>query len=544
MSDDTRTPILIVGGGAGGVAAALAITDLGQRCVLTEQTDWLGGQLTAQAVPPDENRWVEPGGDVQGVTASYQRFRETVRDWYRATGRLTDAATTDPRLNPGGGWVSRLCYEPAVGHAVIRDMLQPAIDRGLLKVRLNHHPVGADVKGDRVRSISFEDRGFGGVVTIAADVILDATEAGDLWPLVGAEHRVGSECRKRSGEMHAHDSPEDDPTDQQAITWVFALEHRPDEDHTIARPERYAHWRDFVPKLEPAWPGRLFDWTICGEGHRPRHLNMVPWPDEPADDSWELWRYRRVVNRAIYRNSYPPPDVTLINWVQNDYFAKPTLGVTEAEQQVAFAEAKEQSRCLLYWMQTEAPRHDGGVGYPGLKLHPKSMDTGEGFAKAPYIREPRRLEARYMLSEADLGADQRRAEGHPDVTPINTPRSASFADAVAIGHYPIDLHPSASGRNQLYVEACPFEIPLRALLPVRIENMIAAGKSLGVTHIANGATRLHPVEWAIGEAAGVTAALSSSDGQPTNSLFITERIGDLRERLQARGVPLSWPWKA
>ena len=54
---EQRTEILVVGGGTGGVAAAL-----GCRVVLTEETDWIGGQLTSQAVPPDEHRWIESFG--------------------------------------------------------------------------------------------------------------------------------------------------------------------------------------------------------------------------------------------------------------------------------------------------------------------------------------------------------------------------------------------------------------------------------------------------------------------------------------------------
>ena len=69
------TTILIVGGGVGGVAAALAACRAGHRVVLTEETLWLGGQLTSQAVPPDEHPWIEESG----CTRSYREFRDTVR---------------------------------------------------------------------------------------------------------------------------------------------------------------------------------------------------------------------------------------------------------------------------------------------------------------------------------------------------------------------------------------------------------------------------------------------------------------------------------
>src|SRR5437667_11797162 len=102
-----KTDILIVGGGTGGVAAAFGCCSLGKRVILTEETDWLGGQLTAQAVPPDENPWIE----TQGCTRRYRAFRDGVRQYYREHFPLTDEARNDPHLNPGGGSVSRLCFE-------------------------------------------------------------------------------------------------------------------------------------------------------------------------------------------------------------------------------------------------------------------------------------------------------------------------------------------------------------------------------------------------------------------------------------------------
>ena len=545
MADELSTPVLIVGGGTGGVAAALAIAETGGSCVLIEPGDRLGGQLTAQAVPPDENRWVEPGGEVQGCNASYQRFRQGVRDWYRQHRRLTPAAHADPRLNPGGGWVSRLCYEPAVGQAVLEAMLEPHVASGRVRLMMRHAAIEADVEGDSVQAVTFLDEDAGRRVTVQAEIFLDATELGDLLPITGCEHRIGAESQRDTGELHAL-AGDADPMDQQAITWVFAAEHRPGEDFTGDPPAGYDRWAAFVPQLTPPWPGPLFSWTICGEAHAPRHLAMVPWPDEPAEGELELWRYRRVVDRAAHAASdadAPPADVTLVNWVQNDYFRRPTLGVDPAAQLAAFDDAKAQSLCLLHWLRTAAPRHDGGHGYPGLRLAPHVMGTTDGFAAAPYIREARRLEAQLVLSEAHVGADQRRAAGHADATPLHTPAGERFDDTVAIGHYPIDLHPSTSGRNQVYVEACPFHVPLRSLLPVRLTNLIAAGKCLGVTHVANGCTRLHPVEWAIGEAAGTLAALARGSRLSAWSYASSPgHVETLHKTLADAGVPLAWPW--
>src|SRR5688500_18678171 len=109
-SRELHTDVLVVGGGTGGCAAAMAATALGCRVVMTEPTDWLGGQLTSQAVPPDENAWIEQFG----CTRRYRDYRDGIRRYYRDHYPLTPAARSDPQLNPGGGFVSRLCHEPRV----------------------------------------------------------------------------------------------------------------------------------------------------------------------------------------------------------------------------------------------------------------------------------------------------------------------------------------------------------------------------------------------------------------------------------------------
>jgi len=71
--------VIIAGGGLGGCAAALAALRNHLRVILTEETDWIGGQLTQQGVPPDEHRWIESFG----CTKSYRDLRNAIRDYYR-----------------------------------------------------------------------------------------------------------------------------------------------------------------------------------------------------------------------------------------------------------------------------------------------------------------------------------------------------------------------------------------------------------------------------------------------------------------------------
>jgi len=222
--------LVIVGGGLGGCAAALAACGAGFRVILTEPTDWIGGQLTSQAVPPDEHPWIESFG----CTRAYRQFREAVRAYYRDHYPLTPEARANLRLNPGNGWVSRLCHEPRVALAVLEQMLAPHVSGGRLRLLLEHEPVSALMDADRVRAVTLRNRRTDGRVTLTAPYFVDATELGDLLPMTGTEHVLGAEARADTGEPHAATVAE--PANQQAITSSFAIDYLPEEDHTIERP--------------------------------------------------------------------------------------------------------------------------------------------------------------------------------------------------------------------------------------------------------------------------------------------------------------------
>ena len=111
------TDILIAGGSLGGVLAAKAALSHGMKVILTEDTDWIGGQLTSQAVPPDEHPWIEE----QGRTQSYAQFRKAVREHYKNLPDASDKMKNKPlrELNPGNGWVARVAHEPKVALAIL-----------------------------------------------------------------------------------------------------------------------------------------------------------------------------------------------------------------------------------------------------------------------------------------------------------------------------------------------------------------------------------------------------------------------------------------
>lgn len=534
-AEELAADVVIVGGGLGGCAAALGAAREGATVILTEETDWIGGQLTAQAVPPDEHKYIEKNG----CTAEYRRLRNGARDHYRKQKNpaLTPGAKNNALLNPGNGWVSRVCAEPRVWLSVLEDMLEPLVRTGKLRVLRNWTPTAADVDGDRVRAVTGRTRD-GKAQTLVGKYFLDATEQGDLLPLTKTEHVTGSEAQKETGEPSA--GPVARPANVQSFTWVFALDHRPGEDHTIAKPEEYAFWRDYEPKLDPpSGAKRQLSWLYPSPNAdgKPR-LGFDPTRDK-AEHGPNLWTYRRVVDRKLFEAGSGATDISLINWGQNDYHLGPLHAVPADEAAKHSARGRQLSLSLLYWLQTEAPRPDGKTGWPGLRLRPDVTGTADGLAKAPYIRESRRIRAEFTVLEQHVSKPVREAE-HKGKGPA---RAVQFADTVGVGLYLyIDIHASAGGENGRGTGVLPFQIPLGALIPKRVDNLLAGCKNLGVTHITNGCYRLHTVEWGIGEAAGALAGFCVRKGLlPRKVRADKTALGDFQKALKDRGVELEWP---
>ncbi len=521
---ELRTDVLVVGGGLGGVAAALAAAGLGRRVILTEETDWPGGQLTSQAVPPDEHPWIESFG----CTASYRRLREGIREYYRRCYPLTAAARSTPRLNPGQGGVSRLCHEPRAALAAIEEMLAPHRSAGRIEVLLRHGPVSVETDGDRVRAVALRDE-EGDEVVVSAPYVLDATELGDLLELGGVEHVVGAESQSQTGEPHALPG-EPDPLDQQAVTWCFALDYLPDEDHTIERPEDYDFWWEYRAAF---WPDRQLSWSYPN----PVTLERVDRPifDGPTDreSASDLWHYRRILYRKHFEEEAVPSDVTLVNWPHTDYWLGPLVGVPEGERLENLRRARQLSLSFLYWMQTEAPRPDGGYGYRDLRLRGDVVGTSDGLAKQVYVRESMRIRAELTVLEQHVGVEARgKLKG-----------AERFTDSVGVGSYRIDLHPSTAGRSYVDIGSWPFQLPLGALMPVRVDNLLPACKNIGTTHVTNGCYRLHPVEWNVGEVAGALAAHCLERGLVPRQVRNDPRhLEDFQGLLAGGlGVEIEWP---
>ncbi|CAN5540857.1 FAD-dependent oxidoreductase [soil metagenome] len=528
---ELETDILIVGGGVGGCAAALAACDGGLNVIMTEESDWVGGQFTSQATPPDEHGWIEEFG----CTRSYRAFRSRVREFYRMHYPLTPEQATNPFLNPGNGWVSPLCAEPKVFLAVFESMLGEHVRNGNLKILTRTIPTAADVNGDLVRSVLFFDNKTGEEVSVSAKYFVDATELGDLLPLTGTEFVTGSESRIETGEPSAKEDAE--PGNSQAFSMCFAMSYHENEDWTIERPRNYEFWRDLVPDLDPPWSGRLLSLT----GLSPRTLEPVHYNFQPNRERNKafagLWTYRRILHKENFVDGAYATDVTLVNYPQIDYLLGDLCSaernvdnsgngeVPARSREQIIDEAGEQSRSFLYYLQTE-------LGFKGLKLRPDIVGTESGLAKMPYIRESRRIKAEFTIKEQHVSAACRPGKVLAE----------RFGDSVGVGFYRIDLHPTIGGDNYIDVESLPFQIPLGAVIPQRTENLLAACKNIGTTHITNGCYRLHPIEWNIGEAAGnLLVFCLSKNVRPIQVKSNAALLDEFQSFLTKQGFELEWP---
>lgn len=515
-----QADVIIIGGGLGGCAAALSVAKSGYTVILTEETDWIGGQLTSQGVPPDEHPWIEEFG----CTATYREFRNRVRDYYKINYPLTEEARENPILNPGNAWVSRLSHEPKVALRVLEDMLAPYVNSGTIEILLNYQPTSAETSGDCVQAVTVSHVTNNESFILKGKYFLDATEFGDVLPLAGAEYVIGAESKEVTKEPHALEQA--NPEDVQAITHVFAIDYIENGDFTIPKPEQYDFWKSYIPSFSD-WP--LLSWYAVNSEDTSSMKKFTLLPND--QNIPDLFTYRRVLDAAILEEPIYEGDISLINWPQNDYFLGSIVDVTPEERKKHLEGAKQLSLSLLYWLQTEAPRLDGGKGYPGLRLRGDVLGTEDGLAKYPYVRESRRIKALTTITEHDVSKALRGEKG------IRT-----YYDSVGIGSYHLDLHHTTKTNRTFYIPSYPYEIPLGSLIPVRMNNLLPSCKNIGTTQITNGCYRLHPTEWNIGESVGYLAVYAMEHNlMPRDIRNQSNHLVAYQKMLTSNGVEIHWP---
>ena len=505
--------IAVIGASLGGVLAAWrACQSSTLRVALVAQYDWLGGQMTSQGVPPDEHHLIESGGASQ----SYLAFRQAIRDHYLADNNFIDHTEMTEGVNPGDGWVSRLCFEPKLAAAYFENMLSPFIVIGQLQI-LRHHLIASATRDARfITNVVVSDQ-QGVQTTITARYFCDATDTGDLLKHAKLPYRLGKESRQAFNEP---DAPiEANALDQQPVTFVMAVKQS-SEPQPLTPPPNYAMWQDYIV---PHYGFKQLSFSMPGEGLG----ESVSLPLFGDGHTLDWWRYRRIVSQRNWRTT--TSDVSLINWAQNDYAIQPLLDGEVSEAEVVRG-AKQLSACLLYWLQHAAPHPDGvDKGYPNLTLDHEALGTADGFAQQVYVRESRRMIGIATLTQSDI------------IDTDNTHQPFHHPHSVGVAWYNMDIHPTCVSGHGVNAKVRPFTLPLGVFVSRDCDNLIPACKNISVTHLVNAATRVHPIEWLIGEVAALLAIYAIANNVSLINLAKSgEHVRAFQLALGVAGIPIHW----
>ncbi len=430
--------------------------------------------------------------------------------------------------------------------------------------------------------------------------VVDATETGELIGLADVPYRVGIDAR--SYLEPSSSSATGDSYCTQGFTYTFAMENTK-EPQTHQMPSFYPQYQPYysyeLPRLADF--GLVFTYRRIdspNKGETTKFGGITYTVPTPGDISMQNW---------TWGNDYRPGTSTdNLVYTRDQLQATGQLqpgdwmGGLRTE---ALRKAEEISKGYFYWLVSGTT--DSQLGDNVKKLHPNNkylsgldspMGTVHGLSKYPYMREGRRLIGRpayghpggFTVWEIDISRrDYKDDYYRKTLTPemyrdlrtalagletiaviggkkpaeevMRRTRSSIYSDSVGIGHYAIDFHPCMTqtppeapgntereGERQGAGQAYPFQIPLRAMIPQRIDNMLVAGKSIATSHIAAAAYRVHSFEWSSGAAAGTTAAFALEKGIAPYELVDElprpePQLQELRRRLEQQGNPTAFP---
>lgn len=439
--EQSEYDVIVVGGGASGVAAAVQASRLGASVLVAEPTSWVGGMLTAA-----------------GVSAIDGNYNLRAGFWGEFFGALVKHYGSAAALQTG--WVSNVLYEPHVGNEILTSIIS---QQNNVRLLLNAVPVSIEKVGGKWVCI-FNDEN--GTFEFVSKVLIDATELGDVAKDLGVTFDVGMESRYATGEDIA---PETGNGIIQDLTYVAILKdygapQTPVEPHTY-NPDYYS--------------------CCCINDNCTN-------PSEPD----RMWAPEKMLTYGKLPGSTPK---YMINWPieGNDYYLN-LLDMTPGERTAALQYAKDFTLGFVYFMQTE-------LGMNTLGLADDEFPTEDLLPFIPYHRESRRIHGKVRFTLPHI------SEPYSQSQPL-------YRTAIAVGDYAVDHHHARyTGEEELpnlYFHAVPsFGLPLGTLLPHGdFSNFIVAEKSISVSNIVNGATRLQPVVMQIGTAAGTLAGLAVKHG--------------------------------
>jgi len=359
------------------------------------------------------------------------------------------------------GWISLTCFEPKIGNEFLKELckrerfLQVLTETSLLEVLKD----GNAIVGVKVRSKDGEE------IVIKATVTIEATEFGDVLELADVPYRFGRDPKSDTGEPSA---PDERDYDVQDMTYCTILKNY----HSPAKPVLPSS--DYNPKLFVN--STAVDSTTTDEEYLNHKLH-----------SWESF-----ISYAAL-----PNDKYLLNWPMraNDFPTTKDIYDAVGDRSKFYKKMKQHTLNYVHYMQTK-------LGHPEWGIAEDEFPTEDFLPFIPYVRESRRVKGVTLMKENDV------------VPYDGTNRPRFRVDSVAVGDYFLDHHHSSMFKepSERLIEKlpanAPFQIPIGALIPEQNDGLICAEKSISVTHIVNGCTRLQPVVMLIGQAAGVIAALS------------------------------------
>lgn len=361
------------------------------------------------------------------------------------------------------GWVSNINFDPHIGAEIFANICSSCGD--CLDVQ-----TGAKVlkisKYNECWKVAYRNNA-GKRRNIVAEVLIDGTELGDVAKACGVEYRVGMDSRRDTGESIAPEQANDVIQD---LTYVaFLKDYGPEADMTIPEPEGY--------------DAQLFA-NSC--------INSLS--DEEAETGQTIWSPQMMITYGR-----TPGGRYMINWpiYGNDYYAN-TIDSSSEERAKAFEKAKHFTLCFVYFIQTQ-------LGMKHLGIADDVFPTEDGLPMFPYHRESRRIvgEAFFTMDAAAAPYDY---------------KSPYYRTGIAVGDYPVDhhhfRHPEWRKLPDLHFYPIPsFNVPFGVIVPKGVDNLLVAEKSVSVSNLINGATRLQPVVMQLGQAAGATAALAVKSGR-------------------------------
>ena len=351
------------------------------------------------------------------------------------------------------GWVSNVLFEPSVGNKILNRMTNKEHCLQVWKEAIveNVKKAGKNwIVTVRKENVSKQ---------VEAKNLIDATELGDIAKLCGVKYDIGMESREDTKESIA---PEKKNNVIQDITYIAILKDY-GKDVTIPRPEGYDSTLFACACVSP----------VCIKPKEPDRLCSMA----------DMLTYGKLPN-----NKY------MINWPTegNDCYLN-LIDMIPSERLEALKYAKRHTMCFLYFMQKE-------LGLKTLGLADDEYPTTDKLPFIPYYRESRRIqgEVRFTLNHI--------------AEPYSQPEKL-YRTSIAVGDYPVDHHHARyHGFDELpnlYFYPVPsYGLPLGTLIPKEIDGLVVAEKSISVSNLVNGTTRLQPVVLQIGQAAGVLAALS------------------------------------